>query len=271
MSKRNSQANKAAARERLRAERERQAKKDKVRKQVIVGVSVVAVLAIAGGVSYGVMQLNKPGHWEAAADAKNVTAPKNTSGADGTTVVIGKSTAKKTLELYEDSRCPICAQFEQTVGETVHKDVDAGKYKVKYIGATFIDNSDNGEGSKNALSALGAALDVSPQAFLDYKYALYSAKYHPEESDDKFAKDSYLIKIANTVDELKDNKAFQKDVNDGTYDNWAMKMSATFDKSGVKGTPTLKMDGKTLTSEGSENAPMSVADFNTAITKALKG
>ncbi|MFE7236901.1 DsbA family protein [Streptomyces sp. NPDC057580] len=271
MSKRNSQANKAAARERLRAERERQAKKDKVRKQVIVGVSVVAVLAIAGGVSYGVMQLNKPGHWEAAADAKNVTAPKNTSGTDGTTVVIGKSTAKKTLELYEDSRCPICAQFEQAVGETVHKDVDAGKYKVKYIGATFIDNSDNGEGSKNALSALGAALDVSPQAFLDYKYALYSAKYHPEESDDKFAKDSYLIKVANTVDELKDNKAFQKNVNDGTYDNWAMKMSATFDKSGVKGTPTLKMDGKTLTSEGSENAPMSVADFNTAITKALKG
>ncbi|MEV0490355.1 DsbA family protein [Streptomyces atratus] len=271
MSKRNSQANKAAARERLRAERERQAKKDKIRKQVIVGVSVVAVLAIAGGVSYGVMQLNKPGHWEAAADAKNVTAPKNTSGTDGTTVVIGKSTAKKTLELYEDSRCPICGQFEQTVGETIHKDVDAGKYKVKYIGATFIDNSDNGEGSKNALSALGAALDVSPQAFLDYKYALYSAKYHPEESVDTFAKDSYLIKVANTVAELKDNKAFQKNVNDGTFDNWAMKMSATFDKSGVKGTPTLKMDGKTLTSEGSENAPMSVADFNTAITKALKG
>ncbi|MFD7946076.1 DsbA family protein, partial [Streptomyces sp. NPDC059744] len=101
MSKRNSQANKAAARERLRAERERQAKKDKVRKQVVVGLSVVAVLAVAGGVGYGVMQLNKPSHWEAAKDAKNVTAPKNTSGTDGTTVVVGKSTAKKTLELYE--------------------------------------------------------------------------------------------------------------------------------------------------------------------------
>ncbi|MDF6041925.1 DsbA family protein [Streptomyces sp. JH14] len=271
MSKRNSQANKAAARERLRAERERQAKKDKVRKQVVVAVSVVGVLAVAGVASYGVMQLNKPGHWEAAADAKNVTAPKNTSGTNGTTVVVGKSSAKKTLELYEDSRCPICAQFEQTVGETVHKDVDAGKYKVKYIGATFIDNSDSGEGSKNALSALGAALNVSPQAFLDYKYALYSAKYHPEETDDKFAKDSYLIEVANTVDALKDNKAFQKDVNDGTYDNWAMKMSETFDKSGVQGTPTLKMDGKTVTGGGSDNAPMTVADFSTAITKALKG
>ncbi|MFD9545245.1 DsbA family protein [Streptomyces sp. NPDC060022] len=271
MSNRNSQANKSAARERLRVERERQAKKDKVRKQVVVAVSVVAVLAIAGGVSYGVMQLNKPSGWEAAADAKNVTAPKNTSGDNGTTVVIGESTAKKTLELYEDSRCPICATFEQTVGETVAKDVDAGKYRIKYVGATFIDNSDNGEGSKNALSALGAALDVSPEAFLDYKAALYSAKYHPEESQDKFAKDSYLIEVADSVDALKGNTAFQKDVEDGTFDAWAIKMSKTFDKSGVQGTPTLKMDGKTVTAEGSKNAPMTVAEYNAAITKALKG
>ncbi|MGW8889857.1 DsbA family protein [Streptomyces sp. NPDC055749] len=270
MSKRNTQANKAAARDRLRAERERQAKKDKARKQIVVGVSVVAVLAIAGGVSYGVMQLNKPSAWEAAADAKNVTAPKNTSGDDGTTVVVGKSTAKKTLELYEDSRCPICATFEQTVGETVAKDVDAGKYKVKYVGATFIDNSDNGEGSKNALSALGAALNVSPEAFMDYKAALYSAKYHPQETEDKFAKDSFLIEVANSVDALKGNAAFEKDVEGGTYDAWAMKMSAAFDKSGVEGTPTLKMDGKTVTAEGSKNAPMTVEEFNAAITKALK-
>ncbi|HWU08251.1 MAG TPA: DsbA family protein [Streptomyces sp.] len=271
MSKRNSQANKSAARERLRVERERQAKKDKARKQIVVGVSVVAVLAIAGGVSYGVMQLNKPSAWEAAADAKNVTAPRNTSGDDGTTVVIGEAGAKKTLELYEDSRCPVCATFEQAVGETVDKDVEAGKYKVKYVGATFIDKAAGGEGSKNALSALGAALDVSPEAFLEYKSALYSAKYHPEETDDKFAKDSYLIEVADSVDALKGNKAFQKDVEDGTFDAWAIKMSKTFDKSGVQGTPTLKMDGKKITAEGSENAPMTAAEFNTAITKALKG
>ncbi|MCX5344142.1 DsbA family protein [Streptomyces atratus] len=273
MSKRNSQANKSAARERLRAERERQAKKDKTRRQIIVGVSVVGVLAIVGAGTWGIMQLNKPSSWEAAKDAKNVTAPKNTSGENGTTVVIGKSTAKKTLELYEDPRCPICATLEQAVGEQVHKDVDAGKYKIKYIGATFLDgeNSINGVGSKNALSAFGAALNVSPQAFLDYKAALYSAKYHPEETDDKFKDDAYLIKIADTVDALKGNKAFQKDVEDGTYDNWAMKMSATFEKSGVRGTPTLKMDGKTLTGADGKNAPMTVAEFNTAITKALKG
>ncbi|WP_406449148.1 DsbA family protein [Streptomyces sp. NBC_00876] len=273
MSKRNSQANKSAARERLREERERQAKKDRARRQLLVGVSVVAAIAVVGGIAYGVKKLNEPDHWDQAKDAKNVTAPKNTSGTNGTTVVFGKSTAKKTLELYEDSRCPICASFEQTVGETVHKDIDAGKYKVKYIGATFIDGdkSSNGEGSKNALSALGAALDVSPEAFLDYKYALYSAKYHPQETEDKFKDDSYLIKVADTVDALKGNAAFQKNVKDGKFDAWAMKMSAAFSDSGVEGTPTLKMDGKTLTGSDNKNAPMTVADFNTAITAALKG
>ncbi|WP_418956546.1 DsbA family protein [Streptomyces tritici] len=271
MSARNSQANKAAARERLRLERERQAKKEKARRQVIVGVSAVAVLAIAGGIGYAVVQANKPTQWEAAKDAKNVTAPKNTTGENGTTVVIGKPAAKKTLELYEDSRCPVCATFEQAVGETLKKDVDAGKYKVRYVGATFIDNVTRGEGSKNALSALGAALDVSPEAFMEYKAALYSAKFHPEENDDKFAKDSYLLEVADSVAALKGNAAFKKHVEDGTFDAWAMKMSATFDKSGVRGTPTLKMDGKAVTAAGSENAPMTVAEYTAAIDKALKG
>ncbi|MBD0708522.1 MULTISPECIES: thioredoxin domain-containing protein [unclassified Streptomyces] len=270
MSARNTQSNKAAARERLRVERERQAKKDRARRQLVVGVSAVAVLAAAGGIGYAIVQANKPSAWEAAADAKTVTAPKNTTGTDGTTVVIGKESAKKTLELYEDSRCPVCATFEQGAGASVEKDVEAGKYKIKYIGATFIDNATNGEGSKNALSALGAALDVSPEAFLKYKAALYSTEFHPEENDDKFAKDSYLLKVADSVPALKGNAAFKKNVEDGTFDAWAMKMSKTFDASGVTGTPTLKMDGKPLTAPGSENAPMTAADFEASIAAALK-
>lgn len=271
MSTRNNQSSKAAARERLRQERERQARKDRFRRQGIVAGAAVVLLAIAGGVGYAVVQSNKPSHWVAAEKETHVVAPKNTSGTNGTTVVIGKATAPKTLEVFEDSRCPICAQFEQTVGKTVQNDIDAGKFKIQYVGATFIDNSDNGTGSKNALSALGAALNVSPEAFLQYKTALYSTNFHPEESDDKFSKDSYLLQVADSVNALKGNAAFQKDVKEGIYDAWAMKMSAAFDKSGVQGTPTFKMDGKTLTAAGSQNPPMTVAEFDTAISAALKG
>ncbi|MEU9231761.1 DsbA family protein [Streptomyces subrutilus] len=264
MSSRNSQASKAAARERLRAERAAQAKKDKVRRQVIVAGAVVAALALAGGVGYAVVQANQPGYWDKAAKAALVK-PKNTEGEDGTTVVVGKPEAKKTLEVYEDSRCPACAQFEQAVGEQITKDVDAGKYKLQYFGATFIDNGVKGEGSKNALSALGAALDVSPKAFLDFKAALYSKELHPEETVDSFGKDDYLLKVADTVPELKGNAEFKKAVEDGTYDRWALEMSKAFNKSGVTGTPTLKMDGKKIDTPGTPE------QFTAAIDKALQG
>ncbi|MER5580178.1 thioredoxin domain-containing protein [Streptomyces asoensis] len=280
MSKRNSAAAKTAARERLRIEREREAKRAKVRRQIIVACSIVGVLAAAGGIGYAVVQANKPSYWEEAKDAK-VVAPANTSGTNGTVVTLGKSTATKVLKMYEDPRCPVCASFEQTVGPTVKSDLDAGKFKIQYVGGTFLDGDQlkdgtigsRGEGSKNAMSAMGAALNVSPEAFFEYKTALYSAKWHPSESEDKFKSDSYLIEVADTVPALKGNAKFRTAVKNGTYDAWALAMSKTFDtnKDGVNGTPSLVMDGKKLTDSGGQNAPMTVADFNTALTAALKG
>ncbi|MBN0043920.1 thioredoxin domain-containing protein [Streptomyces actuosus] len=279
MSKRNSQAAKTAARERLRAEREREAKRAKVKRQVVVALSVAGVLAAAGGIGYAVVQANKPGHWDAVKGDK-VVVPANTTGTDGTTVVIGKDSAKKTLKIYEDPRCPICASFEQAVGSTVEKDVEAGKYKIQFVSGTFIDGDrlskgdigSRGEGSKNAVSALGAALNVSPEAFLKYKSALYSEKWHPEETDDKFKSDDYLIKVADTVDELKNNTTFQTAVKNGTYDAWALAMSKAFDtnKDDVTGTPSFVMDGKKLVTEAG-NQPMTVDEFNTVVDAALKG
>ncbi|MFH8611082.1 DsbA family protein [Streptomyces sp. NPDC018029] len=246
MSKRNSQAAKSAARERIRAQQEAERKREKRKRAVIVGVSIVGVLAIAGGVGYAVMQSNKPGYWEEAKD-KKVVKPANTSGEDGTTVTIGKSDTKNTVHLYEDPRCPGCAAMEQSIGSAIDKGMKDGDYKLNFTIGTFLDNNLSGEGSKNALSALGAALNVSPEAFLEYKTALFSTKYHPTESTDEFAKDEYLIKVANTVDALKDNKKFKSAVEKGTFDPWALKMSDSFQSAeGVQSTPTIKINGKVV-------------------------
>ncbi|WP_030683786.1 thioredoxin domain-containing protein [Streptomyces sp. NRRL B-1347] len=271
MSKRNSQAAKQAARERIRAQQEAERQREKRKRSVIVGASIVGVLAIAGGISYAVVQNNKPGYWDEAKDQKLVK-PANTTGKDGTTIIVGKASAKKTLKVYEDPRCPICASFEQAVGPTVEKDLKDGKYKVQFVGATFLDNNFPGEGSRNAMSALGAALNVSPDAFLAYKKALYSADNHPAESDDKFKDDAYLLKIANEVPELKKSAAFKKAVNAGTYDRWALAMSDAFgdNKDGVEGTPAFVMNGKQLKGGDGRNAPMTPEDFNKAVNKELK-
>lgn len=243
MSQRNTQEAKRAARERLRAERERQAKKDKIRRQLVVGAAVVGVLAVATGIGFGVMKMNQPTGWEAAKGDKLV-APANASGKNGTEIVLGGEKAKDTLDVYEDLRCPACAQFEQGAGELLKKGADDNKYKMRVHLGALIDNGMGGEGSKSAISALGSALNVSTDAFREYHTKLYSAEYHPAEQDDKFAEDSYLLKVADTVPELKNDKRFEKDVKDGTYDRWALEMVDTFEKEKIEGTPTVRINGK---------------------------
>lgn len=292
MSKRNSQEAKRAARERLRVEREKQAKKEKLRRQLAVGGSLVAVLAIAAGIGVAVANMNSGGgegdtsNWSAAqkvaakgeggsadADGRKLTyaAPENTSGKNGTDIVIGKKDAKHTLDVYEDMRCPVCASFEQNTGKVLLKDIEKGKYKASFTFGTFLDGdsgdelSKNGTGSKNALSALGAALNVDPHAFLEYKDALYSKDNHPAETEDAFADDQHLIDIAQEVKELKGNKKFEKAVNEGTFDAWALKVSDKFNASGVSGTPTFKLDGTHLKANAQGSPPMTPEQFNALV------
>ncbi|MEV0280992.1 thioredoxin domain-containing protein [Streptomyces sp. NPDC050610] len=273
MSNRNSQQNKQAARERLRAERERQAKKDKTRRQLVVGGSVVAVLAVAAGIGVAATQLGGSGSkssnssWDAAAK-QTLVEPANTAGKGGTDITVGDPKAKHTLEIYQDMRCPICSVFEQNVGGEIQKNVKDGTYKVTYHIGTFLDKNMGGTGAKNALSAVGAAVNVSPEAFVAYNQALYSKTNHPEETQDKFADDDYLLKIAQEVPALKDNAEFKKNVTKGTFDKWALNVSDKFDAAkDVTGTPTLKFDGKKLTK--GQGVPMTPADFESAIKEHL--
>jgi protein-disulfide isomerase len=264
MSQRNSLAAKTAARERLRAEREKQAKRDKIRRQLLVGGGVIATLAVIAGVAVAVVKMNQPSYWTAAAD-KTLVKPAHSSGKNGSSIVVGNASSKHTLKVYEDLRCPICAQFEQVSGDTVQTLAKDGTYKISYTMGAFLDPKLTGTGSKNALSALGAALNVSTDAFVQYHKVLYSKAVHPEETTDAFGSDANLIKYAQKVPALKDNKAFQKDVKDGTYDKWALDMDQQFTDDGIQGTPTVKLDGKTIENVQS----MTSAQFQTAVNTQL--
>ncbi|MGA5129145.1 thioredoxin domain-containing protein [Streptomyces olivoreticuli] len=271
MSNRNNPQNKQAARERLRAERERQAKKDKTRRQLVVAGSIVVVLAIAGGIGVAVSNMNDggsgKGEWAAMAK-KDLVKPANTTGDNGNEIVIGDPKAKETLTVYEDVRCPVCAMFEQNSGEQLRKDVKDGRYKVRFVMVNFIDDSPNGgTGSKNAVSALGAALNVGPEAFVEYKEALYSKQNHPDEQNDAYSDDKKLIEVAQQVPALKGNKDFEKNVTDRTYAKWGLEMGKLFGKNGINGTPTLLHGDKKLTSPGTQNPPIAKEDFASVIDK----
>jgi protein-disulfide isomerase len=264
MSTRNSKTSKAAARERLRIQREKEAKRAKVRRQLLVGGGVVALLAVAGGVAFAVNSANKPGYWDAA--AKNtLVKPANTTGTDGTTVIIGDAKNKNVVAEYEDMRCPICAAYEQAAGAAVLKDAEDGKYQISYNFGTFLDDKEGGNGSKKALSALGAALNVSKDAFTAYHALLYSKDVHPDETVDTFNNADKLISLAQQVPALKNNTKFSDAVKKGTFDKWALTMSNKFNTSGVDSTPTVKVNGTSVTVSG-----LTSAQVQSAIAADLK-
>ncbi|WP_340562249.1 thioredoxin domain-containing protein [Streptomyces sp. GSL17-111] len=294
MSKRNSQEAKRAARERLRVEREQQAKKEKMRRQLGVAGAVVAVLVVAAGIGVAVTNMTDSGgegdnsDWSAASAVagepkksegegayEGYVAPANTQGEHGTDIIVGDEDAEDTVTIYEDMRCPVCAAFEQNVGDLVLKDVEDGTYKAEFVFGTFLDGDTaeeigNSSGSKNALSALGAALDVSPEAFLEYKKLLFSADVHPSEQMDEFADDARLVEIAQDVEELKGNAEFEENVTSGTFDPWALKVSDKFRSAeGVQGTPTVKVNGE-VAKNPQGYAPGTPEEYNAVVTPLLE-
>jgi protein-disulfide isomerase len=265
MSKRNSKQAKANARERLRVERERQARKAKIRRQFMVAGGVVVALGVAAGVAVAVDQASKPNEWKQAPH-RALVEPAHSSGKNGSSIVIGDAKGKKTVKVYEDMRCPYCAQFEQTSGKEFLQGEKDGKYNISYTMGTFLDTG-NVTGSANALSALGAALNVSKDAFLQYHTLLYSKGVHPDETKDTFASDSFLLKQAQKIPALKNNKKFETAVKKGTYDKWALDMGKQFTADGIQGTPTIKVDGQDISSV----QDMTAAQFQTALDNALAG
>jgi protein-disulfide isomerase len=107
------------------------------RRKVIVGAAVVVVLLIAvvGGV---IIYNNQKNTTEGQAiDAVSPStsaqaAPDYPATRDGAVVVVGESTAKVTLDVYEDFLCPACGAFEKQYGSDVEQHVADGTVQVRY-------------------------------------------------------------------------------------------------------------------------------------------
>jgi protein-disulfide isomerase len=126
--------------------------------------------------------------------------------ADGTTITVGDPSARNTVHVYEDPRCPICRQFEATNGPTLALLAKSGKAKVQYTLASFLDGNLGGGGSRRAANALRAA--VAAGKFPLYHAVLYDNQ--PPESQDGFTS-ARLLQLAAQVPGLS-GAAFTKAV-----------------------------------------------------------
>ncbi|MFH8611115.1 DsbA family protein [Streptomyces sp. NPDC018029] len=228
---------KRSARARMAAERERQKARDKRRRALIVSAAVVGVLGLAAVV--GLLAANAGDDKSDAAGP--VVAPKGAGDKDGPTIPVGKDSAKSTLTIWEDFRCPACKQFEDGFRSTIHELADKGQLKVEYHLATLIDGNMGGSGSRRSANAAACAQDAGK--FTPYHDVLF--KNQPPEPDDAFGKNSRLIELAGEVDGLVTD-SFKKCVEDGTHDSWVDKSNKAFQDAKLRGTPTVKLDGKDI-------------------------
>jgi protein-disulfide isomerase len=155
-----------------------------------------------------------------------------------------------TLEIWEDFQCPACAQVEAASGAAIQALADAGKVKLLYRPATFLDaslaadNEANGNpnSSARATSAWGCAIDAGKTG--EFHNAVFDIQ--PAQEGVGYS-DQQLIDLGTTVGIADaDLATYTTCVQDGTYLPWSANSNQEFLEAGVGGTPTAYLNGVEL-------------------------
>lgn len=229
---------------------------------MIVSAAVVGVLALAAVIGVIAANAGKSGKDSEAGPA---VTPSGAVGEDGLALRVGAGDAPSTLTVWEDFRCPVCAQFETAFRDTITELTDSGRLKVEYHLVTIIDGNLGGSGSLRAANAAACAQDAGK--FAPYHDVLY--RNQPPETDDAFGDNGKLIELAGEVDGLV-TPSFRSCVEDGTHDSWVEKSGKAFTEGGFEGTPTALLNGEPVfPKKGDEQ--ISVANLRKWVAEANKG
>ena len=241
----------AAARRRIEerraAEAAARARADRRRRTLLGGV-VGALVVLVALVVVIVVQTHRTSTAAAAA------APP---GATDDVFVVGSASAPVTVDLYEDFQCPNCKAFEAESGSTLAQLIAAGSVQAHYHGMAFLDTSANGKYSTRALNAAAAVVAAGgPAAFQTFHDLLFT--HQPAEGGSGLT-DDQLVKYA--VQSGADAGVAAADVEQRTYGDWVKKSTDRASKDGVTATPTVVVDGKTL-------SDLTAAGLTAAVTAA---
>lgn len=192
---------------------------------ISVGV-VVALVVVAFFVILANNQSTAPGE---APQASNINAETGAihAGGDGDDV----------LATYLDFMCPACNQFEQRYGETISGLVDDGAITLDIHPVSILDRFSQGTEystrSANAMYCVAVADEAASVPFMEAMYA-----NQPEEGSTGLT-DEQILSIAADVGVT----GIDSCVNDGKY---AKFVAAMTEKSGIQGTPTVRLNGEDI-------------------------
>ena len=224
---------------------------DSTRRNGLVAVAVVAVIAIVVGIGYAVQAGRDTTGKDAAApgDSSSSSTPSagghatasddgNPGVADTYGVGIGDPNAPVKVEVFEDFLCPYCRQFEETSRDDLRQAAVDGKAYVVYRPIAFLN-----EYSTRSLNAFGVVLDTSGGAVaLKFHDLLYENQ--PDEGG-TMPDDDWLIDKAVEAGAKED--AIRPGIEKLAFKQWMINGNDDASQRGVNSTPTVFVNGDQVT------------------------
>lgn len=204
-----------------------------VRTAWIAGIAVIALII---GVTVWSVTNAKSSNTAGGGTGVLVTPTRAT---DAGALRFGSDGAPVTVTVYADFMCPYCGQFERANGEALDAAVEAGRITLDIHPMSFLDAQSGGtEYSTRAANALVTIAEADPAAALRFNQLLFANQ--PSEgtnglSDDQLAAFATQAGASNDV-----VASFAR----RTFVPWINQLTQQAFDSGVKGTPTVKIDGQ---------------------------
>jgi len=202
---------------------------------VIVGLVIAIVVTIVS-----VAGKEKPNLTGASSNA--VVAPANATATGA--IVIGTGDAPVRLEIYLDYMCPYCGRFERANSGEIGRLIADGTVRLELHPLSFLDKSSHGTRySTRAANAVATTADKAPDKVLALTETLYG--HQPVEGSAGLSNDE-IATLANSSGvprEVVDR--FQQ----GEFEAWVAASTESGFKSGITGTPTVKVNGVVFTDD----------------------
>lgn len=232
MSKKNRAEDRAARAAEARAAQQRAERARTVRMAAIVAVGMVLVV-VAGFLLTRAMDTSK-----------DVEATPAGSGEHG--VTIGDPDAPHSVVVYEDFLCPFCGELEATTRGDFERLAEDGDLLVEYRPFNLLERIS--DYSPRAVNAFAVVLEESgPEVAKRFHDLLFDNQ--PSESG-PFPDDQDLLDLA--VEAGAEEAAVSEGILEGTMRDWVDEATAQAIDAGVRGTPTVILDGQVVQGSAEE-------------------
>jgi protein-disulfide isomerase len=223
------------------AERRRRQGEQRLR---VTGALAGVLLVLVTGVGIGIQA--------ARASTGDGPTPQAVTLTDGVTV--GRSSARITVDIWEDPQCPACAQLEAESGAAIADWIDAGTIKVNYQVVSFLDGASTDRYSSRAANALYCGADAA--VFDRYHRLLFANQ--PAEGGPGLSYDQ-LVQLGRQAGAT--GTEFETCVRNRPYADFVSRITEKASRDGVLSTPTVLVDGEPV-------QPATLANLRAAVDRA---